>query len=447
MKNVVIVGRPNVGKSALFNRIIHRRKAVVEAISGVTRDRLLQRAEWRGKSFYLTDTGGYVPSKADRITSLVSQQVDLAIDEGDIILFTVDAIEGVTPLDREIADSLRKNGKRVFLVVNKVDNEKREQVIYDFFKLGFERIFPVSSIHGRGVAELLDEIVKLIPEEKLEDVEKRIKLAIIGRPNVGKSSFFNRIIDEERVIVDEKPGTTRDAIDTDVEFEGEKLTIIDTAGIRRKPRVRTDLEYYTIKRAIGALLLCDVAMVMVDGSVEITRQDKRLIALSGRSAGTITVLLNKMDLVSKRLWNDVIHYFHDALPYIPYLLTLPISAKRGDGVFDAVRIAIDAYKRSSARMDNEELNQIIRDAVSRLPHKRIGKKKVFILGCRQVSQNPPQIIFYTNVPDDISNDYQRYLEKRIREVFPLNGIPLVMKFKRRRKEVRTRKKEKGKRKK
>lgn len=431
MKNIVIVGRPNVGKSSLFNRIIHKRKAVVEELSGVTRDRLLQRAEWGGKSFYLTDTGGYVPSKTDRITSLVAKQVDLAIDEGDVILFTVDAIEGVTALDREIADSLRRNGKNVFLVVNKVDSTKREKLIYDFFKLGFKKVFPVSSIHGRGVAELLDEIVQLIPKEGVEEREERIRLAIIGRPNVGKSSFFNKIINEDRVIVDEKPGTTRDAIDTDLEFEGKKITLIDTAGIRRKPKIKTDVEYYTIKRAIDALLLCNVAMVMVDGSVEITRQDKRLIALSGRTAGCVLILLNKMDLVPKRLWNKVLQYFRNALRYIPYLLTVPISAKTAEGVFDSIRIAIDGYRRSSNPLDNEELNKILKEAVSYKPHKRIGKRKVLITGARQVSKNPPLIIFYTNFPDDISKDYQRYLEKRIRKTFALAGVPIVMKFKKR----------------
>ena len=428
MINVVIVGRPNVGKSSLFNRIINKRKAVVESVSGVTRDRLLQRAEWRGKSFYLTDTGGYIPTKTDRISTLVSQQVDLAIDEGEIILFTVDALEGVTPLDKEIADTLRRSGKKVFLVVNKVDNEQRERVIYDFYKLGFKIIFPVSSIHGRGVAELLDEIAELIVEEKIERDEERIKLAIIGRPNVGKSSLFNRIIDEERVIVDEEPGTTRDAIDTDLIFEDEKVTLIDTAGIRRKPRIDTDLEYYTIKRAINALLVCDAAMVMVDGSVDITRQDKRLIALAGRSAGTVVIILNKMDLVPRKLWNDVIRYFNDALPYMTYLLTVPISAKRGDGVFDAVRITIDAYKRSSIKMDNEVLNGVLRNAVDNFPHKRIGKKKVIFPGASQISRNPPQIVFYTNFPDKISKDYKRYLEKKIRIAYPLSGVPLVLKF-------------------
>jgi GTP-binding protein len=436
MINVVIVGRPNVGKSSLFNRIIHRRKAVVEPTSGVTRDRLLQRAEWRGKNFFLTDTGGYVPLKSDRVTGLVAKQVDMAIEEGDVILFTVDVTEGITPLDREIADSLRKNGKVVFLVVNKVDSAKREQDVYGFFKLGFKKVFPLSSIHGRGVAALLDEIAETIPPDERGEKEERIKLAIIGKPNVGKSSFFNRIINEERVIVDEKPGTTRDAIDTDVVFEGEKITIIDTAGIRRKPRVETDLEYYSIKRAISALLSCDAAMVLIDGSVEITRQDKRLLALAGRSAGTVVVILNKMDLVPKKMWKDVGIYFHEELSYIQYRLMVPISAKTGEGVSDAVRITIDALKRSAARLDSEKLNQLLKDAVAHNPHKRIGKRKVVFWGCRQVSQSPPHIIVYTNLPEDITKEYRRFIEKKIREIFPLQGIPLVLKFKRSKREKR-----------
>ncbi|TET24180.1 MAG: ribosome biogenesis GTPase Der [Candidatus Cloacimonadota bacterium] len=431
MMNVVIVGRPNVGKSTLFNRIIRQRKAVVEAVSGVTRDRLLQRAEWGGKSFYITDTGGYIPSETDRITTLVAQQVDLAIEDGHIILFTVNEREGLTPLDREIAESLRKNGKIVILVVNKVDNLKREQEMVDFYGLGFKKVFPVSSIHGRGVADLLEEIITLIPEEQSWKENDRTKLAIIGIPNLGKSSFFNRIINEERVIVDEKPGTTRDAIDTEIEFEGEQLTIIDTAGIRRKPRITTDLEYYTIKRAISTLLECDIALVMVDGSVDITRQDKRLIALAGRSAGTIVILLNKMDLVPRKLWNDALHYFRNALVYIPSVLTVPISAKNGDGVFDALRIALDAHTRSSLQMDNQALNELIANAVHRSAPKRVGKKKVYIYGCRQVSRNPPCLVVYTSHPDDITRQYQRYLEKKVREHFSLQGIPLVMKFQKR----------------
>jgi len=429
MKNVIIVGRPNVGKSSLFNRIVGRRKAVVEELSGVTRDRLLERVEWQGRSFYLTDTGGYVPSKRSRIETLVLQQVSLAIAEGDIILFTVNVAEGISPLDNEIANSLRKNEKEVFLVVNKVDNAKRETLIGDFLSLGFDKIFPVSSVHGRGVAELLDAVVKFFPEDNVRETKSGIKLAIIGRPNVGKSSFFNSVIEEDRVIVDEKPGTTRDAIDTELEFEGEKVTIIDTAGIRRKPRIKTDVEYYTIKRAINVLTDCDVALVMVDGSVEITRQDKRLIALASKAAGCILILLNKMDLVPKVMWDKVVQYFRDELQYIPYLLTLPISAKEGLFVFDAVRIAIDGYKRSCQKMDNEMLNEVLRDAVSSFPHKRIGKKRVFINGCKQVSHNPPVIVFYTNFSKDIAKDYKRYLEKKIRQSFSLLGIPIVMRFK------------------
>lgn len=431
MKNVVIVGRPNVGKSSLFNRIVGRRKAVVEELPGVTRDRLLERAEWAGKVFLLTDTGGYVPSKRDHIENLVAEQVSLAIEEGDIVLLTVDAVEGITALDKEIAQTLRKNGKKVFLVVNKVDNEKRENGSFDFLSLGFNEMFAVSSIHGRGVAELLDALVKLIPEEQYREVKPRIKLAIIGRPNVGKSSFFNSVIKEERVIVDEKPGTTRDAIDTDMRFEGEKITIIDTAGIRRKPKIKTDVEYYTIKRAINALINCDVALVMVDGSVDITRQDKRLIALAGKTAGCILILLNKMDLVPKRMWDKVIQYFRNELPYIPYLFMLPISAKKNLFVFDAIRIAIDGYKRSSQKMNNETLNDILREAVSNFPHKRIGKKRVFMNGCRQVANSPPVVVFYTNFPSDIAAEYVRYLEKKIREHFSLLGIPMVMKFRKR----------------
>ncbi|OQX54631.1 MAG: ribosome biogenesis GTPase Der, partial [Candidatus Cloacimonas sp. 4484_209] len=339
MKNVVIVGRPNVGKSSLFNRIIRRRKAVVEELPGVTRDRLLHRAEWRGTSFYLTDTGGYIPSKKDKLTSLVSKQVELAIEEGDIILFTLDAKEGVTPLDKEIAISLRKSSKKVFVVVNKVDNKKRQEFIYDFFNLGFDDIFPVSSIHGLGIADLLDKVVDLIKQEQedVEEIKEGIKIAIVGKPNVGKSSFFNKIINKERVIVDENPGTTRDAIDTELEFEGEKLTLIDTAGIRRKPKIKTDVEYYTVKRAIDSLVLCDVALVMVDGSTDLTRQDKRLITLAGRTAGCVIILLNKIDLVPKRLRKKAVLYFQNVLRYLPYLLLLPISAKNGEGVYDAIR--------------------------------------------------------------------------------------------------------------
>ena len=430
MMSVVIVGRPNVGKSSLFNRIIHHRKAVVEEVSGVTRDRLLEWAEWQGKEFHLTDTGGYVPSKADRIDMLVAQQVDLAIAEGDIILFVVDARDGVTALDKEIAGSLRKNGKAVLLVVNKIDSTKKEPHMYEFYQMGFQEVFPVSSIHGRGVADLLDRIVTSIPREERRKQQRCIQLAIIGKPNVGKSSFFNSIIKEERVIVDEQPGTTRDAIDTEITFEGSRLKLIDTAGIRRKPRVTTGLEYYTIKRAINALQECDIALVMVDGSVEISRQDKRLIALAERSAGTVIILLNKMDLVPREQWNEVLQYFKNELVYIPYLLLVPVSAKESYGVHDALRIAIDTQKRSSMKFDNGKLNEIVMDAVIRAPHKRIGKKKVVFFGCSQVSKNPPRISFYTNRPDDITREYRRYLEKQIRKQISLLGIPLLFSFKR-----------------
>lgn len=434
MTSVVIVGRPNVGKSSLFNRIIRGRKAVVEEVPGVTRDRLLERAEWQGKEFHLTDTGGYVPSRGDKIDVLVAKQVDLAITEGDIILFVVDARDGITAIDREIATSLRKNGKPVFLVVNKVDSGKGESSMYQFYQLGFRDVFAVSSIHGRGVGDLLDGILPLISGAKNRRGERFVELAIIGKPNVGKSSFFNAIIEEERVIVDETPGTTRDAIDTEITFEGVKVRLIDTAGIRRKPRVTTDLEYYTVKRAINALRECDVALVMVDGSVDITRQDKRLIALAERSAGAVLVILNKMDLVPRQQWQDVLNYFRQELNYLSYLLLVPVSAKESYGVHDALRIAVDTYRRSALKMDNERLNAILKDATTRAPHKRIGKKRVHFFGCRQVSSNPPRIACYTNRPDDITSEYQRYLEKRLREEMSLIGIPLLISFKRSRRE-------------
>lgn len=429
MINVVIVGRPNVGKSSLFNRIIRKRKAVVEESSGVTRDRLLKRAEWAGKSFYLTDTGGYVPSMTDRITYMVARQVDLAVDEGDVILFVVDGMEGVTPLDKEIAGLLRKNEKKIILVVNKIDNTRREKNSYDFYKLGFERVFPVSSMHGRGVGDLLDEVVKYIPEKEPYEQNKGIRMAIVGKPNVGKSSFFNKIIEEERVIVDETPGTTRDAIDTDIEFEDEKITLIDTAGIKRKQKMKSDLEYYTFKRAINALLDCDVALVIVDGSVDITRQDKRIISLAYRAAGAVLILLNKMDLIQKEMWNEVMQYFHHELRYIPDVLLVPISAKRGDSVFDSVRIAIDTYKRSSTLFAKKTLRKVVGDAVSELQPRRFGKKKVVVYGSKQVAKNPPCIVFYSNFPRKISSEYRKYLEKSIRKHFSLLGIPLILKFK------------------
>jgi GTP-binding protein len=430
MLNVVIVGRPNVGKSSLFNRIIRQRKAVVEEISGVTRDRLLERAEWQGKEFYLTDTGGYVPSKADRIDSLVARQVDLAIAEGDIVLFVVDVRDGITPLDREIAGSLRKNGKEVLLVINKVDSTKMESSRYEFHQMGFADVFPVSSIHGRGIGDLLDRVVSSIPVEQRAEIQKAIHAAIIGKPNVGKSSFFNALIEEERVIVDETPGTTRDAIDTEITFEGSRVKLVDTAGIRRKPKVTSDLEYYTVKRAFNALKDCDVALVMVDGSVELSRQDKRLINLAERSAGAVIVLLNKMDLVPREQWNEALSYFRHELSYVPYLLLIPVSAKERFGVHDALRIAIDTHLRGSEKFDAEELNEIVMDAVARAPHKRIGKRKVVFSGCRQIGTNPPRIALYTNRPDDITQEYRRYLEKQLRKQIALLGIPLFMVFRR-----------------
>lgn len=430
MMSVVIVGRPNVGKSSLFNRIIRERKAVVEEVAGVTRDRLLERAEWQGRQFHLTDTGGYIPSKGEKIDVLVARQVDLAIDEGDLVLFVVDAQDGVTPLDREIAGALRKSGKPVLLVVNKVDSRKGQSRMYEFYQMGFQEVFPVSSTHGRGIGDLLDRIVTSIPREERGKEQRAIQVAIVGKPNVGKSSFFNALIEEERVIVAEEAGTTRDAIDTEITFEDEKVKLIDTAGIRRKPRVATDLEYYTIKRAINALEECDVALVMVDGSVEITRQDKRLIALAGRSAGAVVVLLNKMDLVPRTKWKEALAYFREALSYISYLLLVPVSAKESYGVHDALRIAIDVHRRSTEKIENERLNGIVMDAVSRAPHKRVGKKKVIFFGCRQVGTNPPRVSFFTNRPDEISQEYERYLEKQIRKEIALLGIPLVISFRR-----------------
>jgi GTP-binding protein len=430
MMNVVIVGRPNVGKSSLFNRMINRRKAVVEEVPGVTRDRLLERVLWSGKEFSLTDTGGYIPSKAERIDVLVARQVDLALADGDLILFVVDAKDGVTALDRDIAASLRKKDKTVFLVVNKIDSMRKEPAMYEFYQLGFKEVFTVSSAHGRGIGDLMDGITALIPGREKAHAHRTIKLAIIGKPNVGKSSLFNSIIEEERVIVDEQPGTTRDAIDTEIEFEDKKVTLIDTAGIRRKPRVASDLEYHTIKRALGALHECDVALVIVDGSEELSRQDKRLIALAGGSAGTVVVLLNKMDLVPKEEWSDALQYFRDELVYVTYLLMVPVSAKEGFGVRDALRIAIDAHLRSSMRYDSGKLNEIVMDAVSRAPHRRIGKHRVVFFGCSQTGQNPPRITFYTNRPDDITQDYRRYLEKQLRNHIPLLGIPLVISFRR-----------------
>ncbi len=429
---VSIIGRPNVGKSTLFNRIIKKRKAVVSDEPGVTRDRNYHLTDWNNRSFYVVDTGGLIPQTDDLILRQVKTQAEIAISEADLILFMVDAQVGAQTLDLEIAKKLKKIQKKVILIANKVDNPSQLNEVQVLNKLGLGEPFPVSAATGDNVAELLDSMVSHLAEEKIAEaeVEEGIKVAVLGRPNVGKSSFVNALLGEEKLIVSEVPGTTRDSIDTQLESQGQIFTLIDTAGLRRKSKILGDLEYFTSLRTLRSIQRCDVALVLVEGPEGLLKQDLRIINELIEASKGLAILVNKWDLVEKEtqtadLYTDTIYRRAPNLYFVPILY---ISAKTKKGVTKTMPLISEIYQERKKRIETNQLNKILGRNLEKQPPAAVKGKYVKIYYITQTNVEPPEFVFFSNHPELIQESYKRFLERKIREHFGFSGCPLRIKL-------------------
>ncbi|MEQ1822086.1 MAG: ribosome biogenesis GTPase Der [Fimbriimonadaceae bacterium] len=430
---VVIVGRPNVGKSTMFNRLIRRRVAVVEDTPGITRDRLYAETEWRGCKFTMVDTGGILFSDDDPLIEQIKVQAEVAIAEADVVLFMADATAGVTPDDRDLAHQLRGLLKPIFIIVNKADNPQRDSFASEFYELGLGDVWPVSGLHGRGVAEVLDEVVALLPKhEELEDHREEIRLAIVGRPNVGKSSLLNAFTGEQRSIVSNIPGTTRDAIDTLIEYKSERFRLIDTAGIRRRGKIQGTVEYYMVNRATRALERAGCALVVVNGEEGLTDGDKRIAKLAHDAGKACVFCVNKWDLVEPgdSLVNtkspakkELIEVIRNEIPELDYAPIVFSSALEGLGLEPCLRTVLTSMENYAFRISTGSLNRLIADAMFRRPYTSKGRAfKVYY--STQVSTQPPTFVLFCNNPDLMHFSYERYLMNQIRRAHPLPGTPI-----------------------
>lgn len=428
---VAIVGRPNVGKSTLFNRLLEQRKAIVEDIPGVTRDRQYGTADWNGKNFYVIDTGGFVPDSEDVFEREIRKQVEVAVEEASVILFVVDAATGITDLDESMADVLRRSTKPVFLVVNKVDNNQRMLEAAEFYSLGIEKIFFIASISGSGTGDLLDAVTELIGEETEPEDEKGLpKFAIIGQPNVGKSSLLNALIGEERTIVSDIAGTTRDTIHTRYKLFQKDFILIDTAGIRRKARVHEDLEFYSVIRAIKALDEADVCLLMLDAEKGIAAQDLTIFSLAARKGKGLVVLVNKWDLVEKstntaKEFEKVLKQRMAPFTDVPILF---ISALEKTRIFKAIEAALEVYENRQKKIPTGKLNDVILKAIEAYHPPVVRGHPVKIKYITQLPTTVPSFAFFCNFPDDVKEPYKNYLENKLRENFDLTGVPIRIYF-------------------
>jgi GTP-binding protein len=433
---VAVVGRPNVGKSTLFNRLAGRRIAIVERTPGVTRDRLYSTFRWRGREFTVVDTGGIVLDEKDPLSVQVRRQAEIAMEEADAILFVCDAGEGLTATDLDLADLLRAARVPVFLVVNKADSPGYVQETADFYRLGLGEVYAISAVHGHGLADLLDRLAEALPNAGGPDEdEDAVRLAVIGRPNVGKSSLTNAILGEDRVIVSPVPGTTRDAIDTPLEWDGTRILLIDTAGIRRTGKVQGSVEYYTLLRTRSAVERCHVAAVVIDAAAGLTDGDKRAAGLAHEHGRACVLVMNKWDLVdpsvaagrppSRDLMLHRTEELRREMPFLAYAPVVFASAVRRLSIREVVETALSAAQNHAHRIPTGELNRIIRDAIEEHPYTAHGRPlKIYYATMPRVQ--PPTVLLFVNDPDLLHFSYVRYLENRIRGVYPLEGTPILI---------------------
>ncbi len=429
---VAIVGRPNVGKSTLFNRLLEQRKAIVDDISGVTRDRQYGIADWNGKTFNVIDTGGFVARSEDVFEREIRKQVQIALDEADLLLFVVDTLTGITDQDQEMADILRRSSKPVLVVVNKVDNAERALYATEFYALGMEKVFFISSISGSGTGELLDEVAEHITEEYLgvQEDSHIPQFAIIGQPNAGKSTLLNALIGQERTIVSDIPGTTRDTIHTNYNLFGKEFTLIDTAGLRKKKNVHEDLEFYSVIRAIRAMDEADVCMMLIDAEKGMTAQDVNIFSLATRKGKGIVILVNKWDLAEKET-NTARDYEKEVKAKIAPFTDVPIifiSATEKKRIFQAMEKALEVYENRHRKITTSQLNEVLLAEIERYPPPITRGHPVKIKYITQLPVAVPSFAFFSNYPDAIKEPYRNFLENKIRSHYNFSGVPVRIFF-------------------
>jgi GTP-binding protein len=431
---VAIVGRPNVGKSTLFNRILGGRPAIVSDQPGTTRDRHFGDAEWQGRHFWVVDTGGLLPDSDDSMDRAIRAQVEFALDEADVILFVVDGREGMNPVDRAIAERLRKAGRPVIVAVNKLDNLENSTEQYGFYSLGFGDPVGVSSAVGKGSGDLLDAVVERLPPFDPAEAEETINVAVVGRPNVGKSSIVNRLLGEERHVVAPQAGTTRDAIDSTLRFQGKTLNFIDTAGLRRRAKVEDDLEFYSTLRTERAIERAHVAVLVVDAAVGLHNQDLRIATRAWDEGAGLIILVNKWDLVEEKDANTA-RQGQDALiakaPFLRYVPFLYVSALTGQRVRKVLDLIVEVAEGRERRVPTAEVNKVLASLVERNAPPQKPGEEVKLLYASQIATAPPTLAIVSNRPEEVPESYQRYLAHGFREAWPFTGSPLRLKFTRR----------------
>ena len=427
---VAIVGRPNVGKSTFFNRLIKRREAIVDAVSGVTRDRHYGKTDWNGVSFSVIDTGGYLAGGDDSFEKEINKQVALAIDEADAIIFMVNVEEGLTGMDESVAELLRKCRKPILVAVNKVDSNNRRNDMHEFYALGFEYLYALSSVNGSGTGELLDDLVALLPEKEPQEENTLPRFAVVGRPNAGKSSFINALIGEDRYIVTDIAGTTRDAIDTKYNRFGFEFNLVDTAGIRRKAKVKEDLEFYSVMRSIRAIEHSDVCILMLDATRGFESQDANIFWLAQRNRKGIVILVNKWDLVEKenntaKQYEATIRKEIEPFTDVPILFVSALNKQR---IYKAIETAVAVYNNRTKRIPTRKLNEVMLPIIENYPPPAIKGKYIKIKFCTQLPTPMPQFAFFANLPQYVKDPYRRFIENKLRENFDFNGVPIDVYF-------------------
>jgi len=432
MSNIVaIVGRPNVGKSTLFNRLTESREAIVDPTSGVTRDRNYGKCDWNGREFSVIDTGGYIIHSDDIFEKEIQRQVQLAIDEAEIILFLVDVVDGITGMDKDVADLLRKSNKKIFLVANKVDNFNRINESSVFYGLGLGKVYALSSMSGSGTGELLDDVVTAFNDVKEEeDISGLPKFAIVGRPNVGKSSFINALIGQDRNIVTPIAGTTRDSIYTRYNYFNFDFLLIDTAGLRKKTKVSEDLEFYSVMRSVNSIERCDVCVLMIDAKAGIESQDVNIFSLAAKNRKGLVILVNKWDLVEKETntHKEFEEYISKKIAPFSDVPIVFISVLNKQRIYKAIEAALAVYKNRIKRIPTSVLNEVMLPIIENSPPPAIKGKYIKVKYITQLPTHAPSFAFFCNLPQYINDSYKRFIENKLRENFDFKGVPIQIFF-------------------